>query len=124
GTIGGPGATENNLGVTKGPNASSPAGTLVLTGTNTYIGPTTINAGTLQFSTLSNLGNGTAIAFGGGTLKNAAGNTTDISGRAVTLNAGGGGGTIDTNGNNVTFANSVGNAGAGGLTKAGAGILT
>jgi autotransporter-associated beta strand protein len=119
GTIGGPGAGENSIGVTKGSG-----GTLVLTGTNTYIGPTTINGGILQFSTLANIGNGTAIAFGGGTLQYASGNTADISGRTVTFNNAGGGGTIDTNGNNVTFANAIGNAGVGGLTKAGAGRLT
>ena len=34
------------------------------------------------------------------------------------------GGTFDTNGNDVTIANSIGNGGVGGFTKAGAGILT
>jgi autotransporter-associated beta strand protein len=32
--------------------------------------------------------------------------------------------TVDTNGNNVTFANPIGNSGAGGFTKSGAGTLT
>src|ERR1043165_597096 len=40
----------------------------------------------------------------------------------MTFNAGGA--TIDTNGNTVTLANSIGNSGTGGFTKAGAGTLT
>jgi autotransporter-associated beta strand protein len=35
-----------------------------------------------------------------------------------------GGATLDTNGNDNTLANSIGNGGAGGLTKAGSGVLT
>ena len=48
------------------------------------------------------------------------GNTTDISSQLAPLGAGGG--TFDTNGNNVSFATPI--TGTGGLTKAGAGILT
>jgi autotransporter-associated beta strand protein len=99
----------------------SGSGTLSLTGTNTYTGATRFNAGTVSFNSLSNFGNGTVLSFNGGALSwNAV--TTDISTRTVTIAAGGA--TLNTNGNDVTLANSIGNGGAGGLTKAGAGTLT
>ncbi len=98
------------------------SGTLTLTGTNTYTGNTNINVGTLNFNATAALGAATnSVVFGGGTLQYASGNTTDLSTRTVSINAGGG--TIDTNGNNVTYSSAIGNAGAGGLTKAGAGRL-
>jgi fibronectin-binding autotransporter adhesin len=97
-------------------------GTQVFTGgVNTYTGPTGINGGVLAFGTLNDLGLGTAINFNGGTLQYGT-NTDDISVRTVTINAGGA--TIDTDGNNVTFANPIGNNGPGGLTKTGPGTLT
>jgi len=96
-------------------------GLVTLAGTNTYSGGTNINAGTINFSSLNNFGTG-GLAFGGGTLQYASGSTTDISSRTITLASGSG--TIDTNGNNVSFANPVGNNGSGGLTKTGLGNLT
>ncbi len=96
------------------------AGTMLVTGTNTFTGPLAINGGVLNFASSANLGAGTAINFGGGTLQYATGDTYDITARTVTLNAGGGG--IDTNGNNITLANGIG--GVGGLTKIGTGTLT
>lgn len=100
----------------------SGAGLLDLTNaTNGLTGPITITGGTLGFSALGSIGAG-ALIFDGGTLRYNAGNTADISGRVVTLAAGGG--TINTNGNDATFANPIGNGGAGGLTKSGAGTLT
>lgn len=97
------------------------SGTVSLTGTNTYTGATNFNAGTVSFNGLSNFGSGTALNFNGGALS-WNGVTTDISARTVTINAGGA--TLNTNGNNVSFANSIGNGGSGGLTKAGLGTLT
>jgi autotransporter-associated beta strand protein len=98
------------------------AGTLILGGTNTYAGPTTLNGGLVNFTSFANLGTNPAINFDGGGLQWAAGNTLDASQRTLTFNPGGA--TFDTNGNTVTFANSVGDGGTGGLTKAGAGTLT
>ena len=98
------------------------SGTLTLTTTNTFTGAVNLNGGILNFTGLNNLGNGTAINFGGGTLQYESGNSADISARTVTINSGGA--TIDTAGNNVTFTKRIGNGGAGSLVKTGAGTLT
>ncbi len=98
------------------------AGTLVLGTANSYTGSTNLNAGTTEF-VAGGLGNGSALNIGGGaTLKYTSGNTDDISTKTVTVGAGGA--VIDTNGNDVLLANAIGNAGSGGLTKAGSGALT
>lgn len=93
-------------------------GTLILTGSNTYGGGTTITAGTLQVAGDNNLGAAeTGITFNGGTLKYGdAFNTA----RQVTLESGGG--TFDTNGFDVALLTEVN--GNGQLTKTGAGSLT
>jgi autotransporter-associated beta strand protein len=96
--------------------------TLTLSGINTYTGATNLNAGTVAFNAATNLGSGGAINFNGGTLLYGGSHTTDISSRAISVGAGGG--TINTGGNEITFASSIGSSGAGGLTKSGAGTLT
>ena len=90
---------------------------------NTFSGPVNLNGGLLNFAAVGSLGTGTALNFAGGGLQYAAGMVSppDLSTRTMTF--AGGGGTIDTNGNNVTFANSIGNSGTGGFTKAGQGTL-
>jgi autotransporter-associated beta strand protein len=93
-------------------------GTFTITGTSTYSGGTTINGGLINFNTANNFGSGTITLDGGG-LQWATGTGTDISPKLAPLGAGGG--TFDTNGNNVTFASAI--AGAGSLTKDGAGTL-
>jgi len=120
-----------NGGLTKnGPN------TLTLTAANTYSGVTTINAGILNINGLNALGgaNYSGLTFNGGTLQyatsltNGGGDITQNSnavGQPVTFAAGGA--TIDTNGNNVTYANPIGNGGSGSLTvidSVGTGSLT
>lgn len=95
----------------------SDLGTLVLSGTNTYTGGTTVNGGTLQISGDSNLGDATgALTLDGGTLRNTAAFT---SARVVALNTNGG--TFDTQAN-LTLSGVIGGTGA--LTKIGNGTLT
>ena len=95
-------------------------GTLLLSGSNSYTGDTTVAGGTVEF-TAGAISSG-VVTLGGGGVKYASGNTEDLS--AKTVNLAFGGGTVDTGGNDVTFANSIGNFGVGGLAKSGAGTLT
>jgi autotransporter-associated beta strand protein len=100
------------------------SGTLILTSSsiNTFTGAANLNAGTLNFARLENLGNGSAINFNGGTLQYSASDVADITARTVTT-TGSTGAIIDTNGYNVTFAAGA-ITGTGALAKTGAGTLT
>jgi fibronectin-binding autotransporter adhesin len=99
----------------------SGAGTVTLSGANSYTGFTNINAGTLSVSSNANLGASSAqLSFGGGTL-NVTGSFS--MNRSVTLNSGGG--TFDiASGNAVTLSGIIANGNGGGLTKIGSGTLT
>ena len=95
---------------------------LLFNGTsNAYTGGTNLNAGTLSFVSGA-LGSG-AIAFNGGTLQWAVGNTQDVSSLIGAAGIANSNQTacLNTNGNNVTFKNAM--SGSGGLTKLGGGSL-
>ena len=111
--------TQNGVVSGDGALTKTGSGTLVLGGANTYRGGTKINGGVLAVSSDGNLGNvNGGLSFDGGTLK--LGASFDLARtRAISLQAGGG--TIDTNGFNMTIARAI--SGAGGLTKIGDGTL-
>ena len=111
------GATLSGVLSGAGGIAKDGAGTLQLSGNNSYAGGTFLNAGILKVTADSNLGAATgALTFNGGTLQFGSGFNTA---RSITLN---GGGTIDTNGFNTTFSGQIN--GPGSLAKKGSGVLT
>jgi outer membrane autotransporter protein len=91
------------------------ASTWTLTNAPGQTTPWTITQGALAMANVASLGGG-ALTFNGGTLQ--ALGTLGLTG-PIAINAGGG--TIDTNGNNVIVSSAI--SGTGGLTKNGAGIL-
>jgi len=126
-TTGGDGTSTTYSGVMSGAGSlvKIGAGTQTLSGASTYTGTTAINGGALAIGADNNLGAapGAATAnkliFNGGTLQTRATFTLNAN-RGVTLNAGGG--TFDANaGTTLTYGGIA--AGAGSLTKAGAGTL-
>jgi autotransporter-associated beta strand protein len=99
----------------------SGAGTMVLSGANTYTGGTSIAGGTLSLGSSGALGSSGTIRFAGGTIQNSSSNTTDYSAR---FSSGASQAySIDTNGQNLMFASALTSSG-GTLTKIGNGILT
>ena len=132
-TLGGSGSysysagTDANSGVITGAITvvKSGIGTQTFGEANSYTGKTTITGGFIAGSGESifgtNPGGFTAdqITLDGGGIK-ATGHIAFNSNRGITL--GTGGGTLDTNGNNITLTNEV--TGSGLLTKQGAGTLT
>lgn len=97
------------------------AGTLVLTGSNTYSGGTTLSGGTLSVSSDANLGDASgALAFNGGTLRVTGTGYTGTH-RAIAWNDKGGGIDIADAANRYTLAQDI--VGDGALVKKGAGTL-
>ena len=99
----------------------SGAGILILSGTSDYGGATTLSGGALRADNANALSSGD-IVFAGGTLQyTTASSVTDWAARfknsasAISL---------DTNGENITLADSIENTNTGGLDKSGSGILT
>ena len=132
-TIGIPAAAANNNtpgllpGSGSGTANTTPvyaSGTVALTAPNTFSGGTVLQTGTLNINGIYALGgaNYGGLTFNGGTLQyvtnfpgnNGSADLTSIGTAGITLAAGGG--TIDVNGNSVTYANSIGNSGSGALT--------
>ncbi|NDC52929.1 MAG: hypothetical protein EBZ74_01230, partial [Planctomycetia bacterium] len=97
------------------------SGTLTLSGSNGYTGPTSLNGGVLALGTSSALAGGGTISFGGGTLQFSSGNTQDYSGR---IKSSGSAISIDTNSQAVPFTATLDSTNTGGLTKLGSGTLT
>src|SRR5262249_11963558 len=99
------------------------SGTVLLGGASNYTGGTSLTGPTGQIADGASFGNTSSITFAGATPQSAPANTADITaGRTLTFNSGGA--TIDTNGNNIAFAQGIGNNGSGALTKSGSGTLT
>jgi autotransporter-associated beta strand protein len=112
--------TLNSPLTTGTPLVKSGAGTLILGMSGNAFTDIHFNQGAVQADGVDKLGAG-ELKFFGGTLK--FGGVFDPS-TSKALTFGLGGGAIDTNGFDITFANAIGNAGIGGLTKTGLGTLT
>jgi len=103
-------------------------GTLILSGSNTYTGNTDVNQGTLQFTAGALDGSASILFSNVGILQYATGNTQDVSGK-IQFTTGSAAATINTNGNDVTFATAIAAGAAGSGTantfyKSGLGTLT
>jgi fibronectin-binding autotransporter adhesin len=113
-------ASVSESGGTRGFTKSG-IGTLTIAGASNYTGTTTLVAGTLGVLDTGALGSAGNITFSGGVLRFSAGATPDISARirnsASAIS-------IDTNGENATFASPINATNTSGITKSGNGTLT
>ena len=107
------------------------AGILTLSGTNAYVGTTTVSAGVLQAGATNGLNTTSAHSIAGGTflrLNNFDVTIGSLSGAGTVENAGAAARVLTTGGNNgtTTFGGVLQNGGAGtlGLTKVGTGLFT
>ncbi len=110
GNLGGSGTNQNNLALTM-----TGTGVFMLSGNNTYTGPTLIQNGTLQIANGSALPNGTALTLGNGAVSG----ILDLDGNGVTVSA------LSTSGTGT--ANIIGNSNtnsSGALSFNGAGTST
>jgi fibronectin-binding autotransporter adhesin len=111
----------NVIAGTDGLNKSG-AGTLVLTGVNTYTGGTTISAGTLSIAQDANLGDASStLTLDGGTLRYTGTSSATSLARNVVLGSHGGGFEVATPNTILDITQSL--SGSGGLVKTGDGAL-
>jgi outer membrane autotransporter protein len=108
------------LGGTGGSLIKVGAGTLTLTGANTYSGGTSINGGVVAVNNVGNLGTG-GLSFNGGALETPMEGSGITWTKGITLNAGGGRFLADA-GTASSLTGVI--SGVGALTKDGAGELT
>ncbi|HUO90593.1 MAG TPA: autotransporter domain-containing protein, partial [Rhizomicrobium sp.] len=117
--------TTNFAGVISGTGGltKTGAGTQILSGANTYTGPTAINTGTLQAGIANALSSATDVTVAGGATFDLNGFNQTIGSLAGAGNVTLGAGTLSTNANNATTTFSGAISGTGGLTKIGIGTL-
>ncbi|HEV2652352.1 MAG TPA: autotransporter domain-containing protein [Rhizomicrobium sp.] len=118
-------ATQNFAGMISGGGGLTVGGTgiQILSGNNTYTGPTTINAGTLQAGIANTLSGNTDVTVAGGATFDLNGFDQAIGSLAGAGDVALGSATLTTNGDNATTTFSGAIAGTGGLTKTGGGEL-
>ena len=117
-------ATQSGVISGAGSVVKNGAGTLTLSGANSYSGATSINAGALQLGAANRIANTSAVTVASGAtfnLNNFAETVGSIAG-AGTIALGTG--TLTAGGNNTSTTFSGAATGSGGLTKTGTGTLT
>jgi autotransporter-associated beta strand protein len=112
------------LGGTNGVTKTT-AGSVTLSGTNTFTGAVNLNAGTLAVSAVANLGAAsTTLNFAGGTLGYTGSGALDLgAGRVATVTAAGGTVNVSSGTGTLTLSGGLDPASTGTLTKTGTGTL-
>jgi len=117
------GTVSARLGGTADLNKTT-AGTVTLSGANTYTGATNINAGTLALGAANRIADMSAVTVASGATFNLANFAETVGSLAGTGNVTLGTATLTAGGNNTSTTFSGVASGTGGLTKAGTGALT